>query len=220
MTIFRPWTIGRSWLGEDAFLLCGGTSLNPETVQRLRGRPKANVVAINRSYMIAPWADILFFADDRWWTEEHVQHRGPLLRSFEGMIATTARHTKSDLLWHLKKISPTDKTPLSTDPTTVALESTSTTGALNLAMLKGARRIVLVGCDNRAGDNGRTHHHPEYPWERVDESWKIKERELRRAATGLVGVKVINASPGSALNLWPIVELGAWLDKEDSNAQG
>lgn len=220
MTI-RAWTVEPLWKGEDVFIICGGTSLNPETVQRLRGRPGSHSIAVNRSYIIAPWADVLFFADDRWWVEEHVQNRGPLLQAFPGQVVTTAEQTRDAKLWHLKKIEPSDAKPLSGVETSVALLTTSVTGALNISLHKGARRVILIGCDNKHGPEGRIHYHQEYPWDRTEESWWAKERELRRAARGMAaaGIEVINASPGSALDFWPIVELGTWLDMEDANGR-
>lgn len=219
MTAFRSWTIGPFWKGEDAFVLCGGPSLDPEFIQRLRGRPRSRVIAINQSYLIAPWADMLFFADDRWWKRETTE-RPEALKHFEGQIVTIARHSKHELLWHVHRVIPEPGKGLSKDGNTVAMERTSLHAVLNICLHKSARRIILIGADNKEGADGRIHHHAEYPWSRKKDTWALKMEQLAFAVKPLAdaGIEVINASTESTLPWWPKVNLAAWLDEEDRKA--
>lgn len=216
MVTRRSWTVGPGWTGEDAFVICGGTSVRPDLVDRLRGRPGAHVVVINSSYLIAPWAEILFFADDRWWAREVSEGRLSTLQAFEGQIVTIAHHTKHELLWHLHRSIPSIGEPLATKRDTVALERTSLTGVLNLCLHKGAKRIILVGADNRDGPEGRTHHHAEYPWDRKVETWRNKAQEVALAVAPLraAGVEVINASPDSTFPWWDRPDFESWLEED------
>lgn len=213
MGVFRSWTVGPGWTGEDAFIICGGTSVRPDLVERLRGRPTAHVVAINSSYLIAPWAEILFFADDRWWSRELTENREPNLRAFEGQIVTIARRSKHELLWHLHRHIPTMGQPVAKGRDTVALERTSLTGVLNLCIHKNAKRIILIGADNRDGPAGRIHHHAEYPWSRKEETWRLKAQEVAMVVKPLAaaGIEVINASPDSTFPWWPRPDFESWL---------
>lgn len=219
--VMRAWTVGPTWRGKDVFVICGGPSVKPELVARLRDRPNSEVIAINTSHLVAPWAGMLFFADDRWWRRE-LEINGAAILAFEGQIVTIAHHVQHEKLWHLKRIVPSTARPVATERTTVALEKTSLTGVLNLCIHKECKRIILVGADNRASPDGRIHHHAEYPWPRKDETWKNKTVELGLTVAPLskAGIQVINASMVSTLPFWPKVDLGAWLDGEDSNAQG
>ena len=56
------WSIPPEWTGETAFLLGGGPSLKGFNAECLRGR---RVIAINNSWELAPWADVLYFCDEK-----------------------------------------------------------------------------------------------------------------------------------------------------------
>src|SRR6478735_2256963 len=51
----------------EATVVClgGGPSLTPEDVGACRGR--AVVIAISDAYRLAPWADVLYSCDAKWW---------------------------------------------------------------------------------------------------------------------------------------------------------
>ena len=62
----KPWTVPALW-GSDETAVClgGGPSLAPQQVDTVRG--KARVVAVNDAYRLAPWADVLYVCDHKWW---------------------------------------------------------------------------------------------------------------------------------------------------------
>ncbi len=60
------WTVTPEWQGETAFLICGGPSVLDQNIDLLRGR---KVMVVNSSCYRIPWADILFFGDERWGRE-------------------------------------------------------------------------------------------------------------------------------------------------------
>lgn len=91
---------------------------------------------------------------------------------------------------------------LSEDPRRVECGFTSGFGALNLARLKRARRIVLFGFDYR--EDGRQHHadNDAYPWHlpgHLAKHWPMWAGKFDHAVPQLVrdGVIVVNASPDS-----------------------
>lgn len=221
----RPSTaLGPDWTGQTCYIVLGGTSVDPHEVQRLHERPSAKTLVVNSSYIVAPWADALFFADDRWYKRE-LQERPALLKSFRGEVWTIAEHSaaREPGLYLLRQVVPGENGVggLAREPDTVAMQRTSTSGALNFAVHRGAARIVLIGADNRDGDNGRIHHHAEYPWPRRRTTWRVKEKQLALAAHALaaLGIPVINASPISTLTWWPKTSLKDFLDKEDADAR-
>ena len=69
------WSVPRCWPGETVVILGGGESMTADggrALDYVRRRHEAGacrVVAINRCYVIAPWADWLFACDPGWfWT--------------------------------------------------------------------------------------------------------------------------------------------------------
>lgn len=209
----RPYRIPPAWAGLDAFVICGGTSVVPDLVQRLRERPGARVMVINSSYLIAPWADVLFYADERWIRRE-MKERPQELAAFGGDIMTIDSHCRIERAKLLRRTMP-KLSGINKDRGTVAMERTSLCGALNICYHKHARRIILVGADNRDGDNGRIHHHDEYPWPRKRTTWVVKEKELEKTVAPLEAarIEVINASPTSTLEMWPRVDFATWLEE-------
>jgi hypothetical protein len=182
------------------FIVAGGPSVAGQDTERLKGQ---RVIAINSSWQRVPFAEILFFADDRWWNEYHKA----VLEGFVGRITTLAEAVHHPRLekFHRRKIPG-----LSTDPRTLMVRRTSLTGAINLALHMGFREMVLLGADGGPAANGRLHHHAEYKWGISAQFWAEQREDLKAAAHDLkrLGVSVVNASPGSALaDLWPIAML-------------
>lgn len=207
----NPWKITPEWEGSTVFVACGGTSVTPTHIEMLRGQ---KIIVVNSMYTLIPWADMLFFADIRWWRRECTE-RPAALSAFRGRIVTTSRAAVGDRLLRVKHIKPPPGIAPSTD--CVAMARTSLCGACNVAVHLGAARLVLVGADNRDGKDGRAHCHPEYPWNRPPHTWKVKEKELYQLYLSLDARKipVYNCSPISTLPWWPFADL-AEMVKSDS----
>jgi hypothetical protein len=202
--------IARDWVGETCFIIAGGPSVATQPYERLRGR---KVIIINSSYERAPWADILVFHDERWWRE----HKDKLLPVFAGQIFTTWPSINHPRVVRLRNSKPQRQArgaeplplKLSDDPRAVPMRRTSITAALNIAVLKGATSIVIMGADGKFGPNGERNHHRPHKWRHNDGCWDRHYAELKPLAAELTarGIDVRNASPGSAWDLWPIVTL-------------
>jgi hypothetical protein len=70
------WSVPPEWVGETAAILASGPSLTREQCEAVRG--KAKVIAVNNQAIdtdcdgvrvpaMAPWADVLYAADAKWW---------------------------------------------------------------------------------------------------------------------------------------------------------
>ena len=79
------WKVPRMWEGETVAILAGGPSLTQAQVDYVKG--KCKVIAINSSYLLAPWADILYFCDNRWYTECGHKNRKEF-KEFKGIKVT------------------------------------------------------------------------------------------------------------------------------------
>lgn len=199
----QHWTVPPLWSGQTAYIIGGGPSVTPEMLESIKGRLS---MAVNMSYLTAPWSTVMFFADLRLWERETAE-RQKSLDAYAGVIATTNMSAKGDRLLRLKRVVPdSDATGFSTAKDTVSMERTSLQGAMNLCYHLGSRRMVLLGADNRDAPNGRQHYHEEYPWVRFQDSWVIKQEQFGYAAAACkhLGVEVINCSPVSTLPFWPI----------------
>lgn len=170
------------------------------------------IVAVNDAYRLLPGAAVLYACDAAWWDvhggcpgfrgEKWSSHSAGLMAPQNDKAACQARYG-------LSLVAGADGPGFSLDPDRIHYGSNSGFQAINLAILFGARTIVLVGFDMR----GRTHffgRHP-LPLNQMDESRPGFERYIRyfvEAATTLPPhVRILNATPGSALTCFPMVTL-------------
>ena len=89
------------------------------------------------------------------------------------------------------------------------VRNTTLTAAINLAVHLAAGKIVLLGIDQKTQPDGRHWHHAPHPWKSTANCWQRQQSDLPKIATDLQAINIpcVNASPGSALALWPIVNL-------------
>jgi hypothetical protein len=188
-----------------------GPSLTPDVASVIRRarwpQEKCRVVAVNDAYRLLPYADVLYACDAAWWK----LHIDAVRKTFHGEQWTScdsergesnSKDTMAD--WGVRFISGKHADTFSTDPAAIHYGSNSGFQAVNFAILKGATKIILVGFDMR----GRGHFfgdHPEPLHNRNDyEAFLVP---FRYAASKKCTVPIVNATPGSALDCFPMVEL-------------
>lgn len=133
------WVPEKIWCNQTAFIIGGGPSLLNFSITRLRG---CNCIAVNNSYMIAPWAPYLFFHDRRWldWHSEGV-------KNFQGTIVTTYSKPLKNGAKPIHQMRKDRKIAINCIDRGVLAGIDSGTMALNLAFHLGATTIALVGFD-------------------------------------------------------------------------
>ena len=99
---------------------------------------------------------------------------------------------------------------LSSDPTLLHTGGNSGYQAVNLAVLLGAKRILLLGYDMKHGPNGEKHWHEDHsannppPAQLAD--W-VKIYATMLPDLEKAGVVVVNCTPESALDCFPKAKL-------------
>lgn len=186
-------SIPRLWSGETAVLIASGSSLTQEDVDWCQG--KARVLAVNDSYRKAPWADLLYASDPRWWDSA----RGA--DEFAGMRVTQCGSTAAR--WGLTRVAGRVGAGLSCDPALIHFGGNSGFAAANLAALLGAARLLLLGYDMKGAHWFGWHPPPltnprEHTFRKWREAFRIAAPDFER-----LGVEVLNCSPGSALDCFP-----------------
>ena len=202
--------VSRAWEGGICVLLGGGPSLTLQQVAKVRVAHHARCIAINNCYLLAPWADICYFADSAWWRVHSV---GQEFRDFAGQkcsIQDSMTKIDDDSVHILKNRDfPHHGSGLSLDPQAIVTGRNSAYQAMNLAVLAGAKTIILLGIDGRPAKDGRSHWHsgharptPVAAYEEYRRAFSAGENEIKAA-----GVRVINCSPGSAVDSFEKMEL-------------
>ena len=161
------------------------------------------IIAVQDAYKAFPLADAMYGCNPSWW-EVHKDCAG-----FPGEKWSTHEEGPSN-----DKIALADKYGIrlvagsgegdifSLDPKVIHYGSNSGFQAIGLAILKGCKKIVLVGFDMRHV-NGKAHFfgdHPKGLHNNTDQQFRSYITRFERAARALPAeIEVINATPGSAL---------------------
>lgn len=184
--------------GGTVVCIAGGPSLTAEDVEYCRG--KAKVIAINDAYKLAPWADVLYACDKRWWD----WHRG--VTSFTGLKYALQRPA---LKWPgVQVLQNTGIHGLELKPNGVRNGKNSGYQAINVAVHLGAKRIVLLGYDMQIKLGGPSHWFGDHPL-----GGQPPVGSFRGMFAGLVkplgelGIEVINCSRETALECFPVKAL-------------
>lgn len=201
----QPWSVPRCWAGETVAIFGGGESLAREAVRQCQD--KVRVIAINRAYQLAPWADWLWGGDPRFWS----WYADAL--DFSGIkIVTRAATPKPAEYWarlralessgvrvifHSSRSHPAEvirHEGCSDDPSVVN-GNNSCCGILSIIAHTGASRLLLLGIDCVGG-----HWHEGYPQGVGRPDYGIISPTYVSFARDLDarGVTVINCSPLSA----------------------
>lgn len=188
------------WPGEAACILGGGPSLTVEQIAHVRG--KARVVCVNDSYLLAPWADWLHGSDYKWW----LWHRDKGALAFPG-IRTTVTVTLPKAWARLLK--PSGNTGFDPDPSCVRTGASGVYQAIHALVHAGVARVLLLGVDMQNAPDGRTHWHGGHPDGMTTdfETVMAPKFETLKPALAERGVEVLNCSPGSALQAFPLARL-------------
>lgn len=189
--------IARHWEGQIAAIVASGPSLQQSEVNKLEG--KARVIAVNDSWRFCPWADILYAADRAWWQHHDYvkQFTGARWTQQQGHSAWRQEATDAGLTI----VDSAHKAGISFDPSIIHTGLNSGYQALNIAVLLGATRILLLGIDCTILD-GKTHwfgDHPgrlkrQSPYDRFNKEFVLASADLEHT-----GIRVINCSERSAL---------------------
>jgi len=192
--IEAPW-----WDDRTVFLVGGGPSLRGFDFSRLIGR--GYVVGVNQAMLELPELCAGVSMDHRF-----IEHRrveiGALAAFVPIYLATSKLAPIEDAIYLRHRAAA----GLSDDPSEISRGSTSGYCALNIATLKRARRIVLLGYDY--GETEHAHWHDAYPWHVRDanaQSWPVWAMQYEAAAEHCRkrGIEVINASPVSRIEAFP-----------------
>lgn len=213
-----------AWKGETVVCIGGGPSLTPEDLERIKGR--ARVIAVNDAYLVAPWADVCYFADARWWQwhTDGIAKKWPWVSftadeqrkafaEFKGQkitIENTGMQVKDPTVFMLHNANDSrgSQGGLSEQPNGIKTGANGGYQAINIATLAGATRILLLGYDMKF-TGGRSHSHNGHPLRMGEVAYTNYARNFASMVPQLKqkGIQVINCTPGSALTAFPIKPL-------------
>lgn len=199
--------VPRLWPESTIICIGGGPSLTQEDVDAVRGHGR--VIAVNDAYKLAPWCDVLYAADAKWWN----WHEG--VPSFTGWKYSV--DGAPPVTWpNVRILKLTGPDGLETQRYGLRSGLNSGYQAINLAVHLGARRILLLGYDMAPAVDGRAHWFGDHP-----DKTPSPYPQMRAAFDTLVeplaalGIEVVNCSRQTALLTFPCRPLDSVLNGDD-----
>lgn len=206
---FEPWTPPKIWAGGTAFIIGGGPSLKDMDLTPIHGH---HVIGTNNAYQLGSWVDLCWFGDCRWYD----WHRDRLLK-FAGIKVTCC--VRAGGKPGIKGMKRGKAAGIEKRPGWVSWNGNTGASAINVAYHLGAVKVVLLGFDMRqVGDDCNWHPehlimNPNSEKKKLENGGKScygrylrKFPEIAKDAHRLK-LEIVNATPGSALPDFPIVEL-------------
>lgn len=198
------WIPDNRWSGQDVFIVGGGPSLRTFDMDRLSG---LNVIGCNEAFILGPrLVQGIFFSDAKWFVRRNRELEEYCNRG--GSVFTHEEALRFHNLPWLKVLKRSSE-HLSTD--SVIFGRNSGSGAINLALLLGARRVFLLGFDCKQSDNKQHNNwHDNYkkyhratfvpPFHNFIYGMLMVSKTLNQK---FPGCEVINLGPDSALDVFP-----------------
>lgn len=206
------WSVEPEWAGQTAAILASGPSMTREQAEAVRGR--CRVIAVNNQGIdtecdgvvvpaLAPWADILYAADAKWWRCYHER-----ALKFAGRKVTIRPTLPWDEVYSL--VQSIEHASFDPRPTHLVSGGNSGYQAIHLAVHLGAKRIILLGFDMKDGVNRRRHwfgNHPKKLDSRGHYALWLRAFDKFARVLDHMGVEVLNCTPGTALRSFKRVPL-------------
>lgn len=189
----------------DGTIVCigSGPSLTQEDCDFVFG--KAPVIAINRSLALAPWAEVAYCADARMWKWLHDDGTLAKVTGVRIGLERTSGGVKDVSAYGVHVLHCAREAGLSRDPNALHSGGHSGHQAINLAVLMGAARIVLLGYDGQAVNRQHEWHAP-HPGSPKPPNYSAWQESLQSLVPSLkrAGVDVVNCSPKTAYTAFPV----------------
>lgn len=211
MRVIPAYTFKHDWYPCTAVVIGNGLSaltIQPEELER----PHVRSLVCNGGYKTFPKADVLMCTDRRWLADN------PDLSGYKGpMIVVTRPEAVQQIdprMVHVqRKFIGDARGDIFARRDTLVEGWNSTTTNISCAILRGARRIILIGVDLQPGPDGRRRIYDELK-DRPSAARMRYQRQVRHLTMQAnwvrrKGIEVINCSIPSGLTCYP---MGKWED--------
>ena len=216
------WVIPKMWDGGECWIIGGGSSLPrqfgvPENIidkvqkeiipmsvyaKYMEPLYDKHIIGTNIAYMLGNWVSVCYFCDLPFYRNNKFK-----LLDFHNLKVTDTGNLPvrdSHIHINIKKLRRDNKYGLHPDRNCIRWNRNSGGGAIDLAVHFGAKRILLLGFDMKADEDGCTHFHsglPSYQKPTLDRTFTrfLKAFPFIAIDAKKVGVEILNVNPDSAL---------------------
>jgi len=199
------------WEGQTVCVLGGGPSVRGFNMDLLKS---VKTVGCNDAYKFGPEVvDILLFGDVKWY-----RHHYKELSLFPNLVFTNCEKMDLD---KGERVLMVPRKPSGFHIDALGWNGNTGASAINLALITGARTIVLVGFDMHLDAGGNSNWHPN-PLD------SVKPEHYKRYKLGIngcvpdwlahwPGTEIINLNPDSELECFPKMSWKKFFKEGDGN---
>lgn len=173
------------WEGQTVAVLASGPSMSQAVADQVHGYGLP-AIAVNNTWQLAPWAQVLYAADAQWW-----QHN-PKALDFAGLKVSVK--TGEPLPKAVHALRQTGYEGFDPDPGCVRVGGNSGYQAVHVAANAGAKTILLLGFDMHG-----THWHGEHRPPLRETGPATYDRWSRVFETLKTPAEIVNCTPGSRI---------------------
>ena len=189
------------WAGGVAYIIGGGPSVNNINFDLLKDK---KIIGCNNAFELDVAVDVCWSGDMRWLLRNKEK-----LRHFGGLKLTCVQAQQIPPGIH--QLQRGKLNGIEKDPRKISWNHNTGASAINVAYHFGAKKIVLLGFDMQHIEGKNNWHDSHAPtWSPAPDVYEKrflpKFNQIKIDADAL-GLDIVNATPGSALTLFPIVEL-------------
>jgi hypothetical protein len=212
------------WQGQDVFVIGGGPSLKSFNTDRLAGLP---TIGCNDAYLLGERVVAFALFGDIGWYNLHKER----LAKFTNPKVTCNRRCfgEPDILVLKRDSILVSETVagkhfhsriygLTTDPSRVCWNSNTGATAVNMALLAGAKRVILLGFDMKLSEEGKPNWHPNPLNAGKAERYLVFMKAFNQIAAEqpvkFPEAVILNATPDSAMKCFPAVDIDDILGEE------
>lgn len=198
------WEPGEPWTGQQVAILGSGPSMSQAVADSVRHLPR---IAVNRTSDLALDAEYIFALDAMFWQQslDYEQRAGVKVSLQQRM-----RHRPNVPAW-VKVMKWGGCSGFDERPGYLRSGGCSGAAALHFAASIGAREVLLFGFDCHGGHWHGAHDSKRglgNPNEQTFRGW-IKNFEKLAPILSARGVSVVNCTPGSRLDCFPLMRAAA-----------
>lgn len=184
-----------------AYILGGGPSLLTMDLTPIHDK---HVIGVNNAYRLGDWVDVCWFGDYEWYG----LHRLELFKFYGLKVHCCNIDAERPGIKELGRGKPWG---IDKRRDYVAWNDNSGASAINLAYHLGVRTVVLLGFDMKFGENRKNNWHEDHklpphkdwnPYPKFLRNFPIIKQEADK-----LGLTILNATPDSALDVFPMVKL-------------
>ena len=191
---------------QKIIVLGGGPSLGEMDLEPIKSYP---VIGTNAAVFLGDWVDIIFWGDDRFY-----RWYPNALENFPNRVIHCATQYKDHPKFeYLEKVPAPEQTkkidPIVWNKNKIAWFTNrggnAGASAIALSLKLGAKQIILLGFDFKTKNGKHNYHsyHNHTPDKSIYQNKFLIHFERLAEETERLGIQVINATPDSALDVFP-----------------